>query len=1001
MAGILGGGSKATQAPVAVGALNIQQSSYGVPVTILYGTTRTTGNLLWYGNFYSVQQSTGGGGGKGGSSGGGGKGGGSSQFLYYASMAIGLCEGTVNFINNVWVTKQTTNMPGIGGQLFNGALNQSPWGYLTSNFAGQDDGYSNLAYVALQNYALGTSAETPQFSFEVAGPLSYTNVYAQQDALPDQVISDFLGRAAFPSTYIGSLTSFSNYCIAMGFFISPLVNQQRSASDWLKEWADTLNSEYVWSNKQLTVIPYADSTVTNNGVSFVPNLTPIYNLTDDDFIVTGDEDPVTIDRPDLADAYNQQPIEYFNRADQYNIETYTAEDAASVAMNGIRTAPTLQAHHVTNPLTAQTMANISLWRQINIEHGAQFSFKLPWNYILLDPMDLVTITDTALGMTNKLVRIKKIQEDKDGLLSITAEDMPGQIALPALFNSQNLIRATPNYNVAPGNINTPVFFESPLARVQSSAVELNIAVSGGANWGGCDVWMSTDGNTYTLFTQIVGGSRMGVLTAPLATFTPMAGANNIDSTDTLAISMAESNGVFNNAATNADAVNLNSLCFVDGEFICFGNDVLTAANAYNLTYLNRGCYASTISAHATGSNFVRVDNSVNAYDIDQSRVGQTLYFKFTSFNLWGGGLQSLANVPAYSYKILGTALLTPLANPTNVFVSYNQFIGILNWTGINDIRTPLYYEVRKGTTFATAQIVEITPNTSLPVYGTGTYWITALYFTPLGVPVYSSSPVSIAVSTPSIPLNVIDTFDEYATGWSGTCSGGAGLSGGYVQLAGAGDILSDSDIITTPDIIYYGGVASSGTYTAPAGHTITSNSVVNAKVIFNWLLTAINSAGGDIISMSDVLSVQDILNGGNQSLVYAVPQINLSTNGGVSYSGWQNWTPGFYTFNALQYRIIIYTLSSQVTAVLEGFSVIADIPTSTQQGSVTTSNSGSVAVTFTNQFNEIPVVTPTIVNAQAGDLPVLGTPTETGFTIAVVNAGVNVIRTVTWNALAY
>ena len=46
-------------------------------------------------------------------------------------------------------------------------------------------------------------------------------------------------------------------------------------------------------------------------------------------------------------------------------------------------------------------------------------------------------------------------------------------------------------------MNTPVFFESPLALMQSADVEVDIAVSGvNPLWGGCDIWISTDGVTY-------------------------------------------------------------------------------------------------------------------------------------------------------------------------------------------------------------------------------------------------------------------------------------------------------------------------------------------------------------------------------------------------------------------------------------------------------------------------------------------------------------------------
>ena len=1031
MSGILGGGTHASQPPVAIGALNIQQSSYGVPVPLVYGTNRTTGNLVWYSDFNSVQVSTGGGGGgKGGAlGGGGGKGGGSSQFQYYATMAVGICEGQINGIGTVWVSKQISNMSGQGGTLFNGALNQSPWGYITSKHPGQDDGYNKLAYAAFQNYSLGTSSETPQFSFEVYGLFPFGNGII--DASPDQVISDFLSRAAFPSSYVGSFATFASYCQAMGFFISPIVDQQKAASDWLKEWMDTLNAEFVWSNKQLTIVPYGDSTVSGNGVTFTPNLTPIYNLTDDNFIVNKDEDPVTVERPDLADAYNQQPIEYCNRANQYNIETYTAEDAGNVDMFGIRTAPTLRAHHVTDPNVAQNMASIALWHSINVDHGPTYTFRLPWNYILLDPMDLVTITDTNLGLVNKLVRIQKISEDKDGLLTVTCVDMPGDISLPALYNTQATNRTIPNYNTAPGNINPPVIFESPLALAQAALVQLNVAVSGGTNWGGCDVWMSTDGNTYSYYTQILGGSRMGFLSAALNSFTVAAGSNNIDTTNNLAVNMQESNGTFNNAASNADATNINTLCYVDGEFIAYGNDVLTGTNQYNLTYLNRGLYASTIKAHNSGSNFVRMDNSVTAIALNQSRVGQNLYFKFTSFNVWGGGVQSLANVPAYQYTVLGSALLTPLMPPTGLTVSYTAGIAILNWKPITDLRSPILYQIRKGTTFAAAQIIGYTTKTTYEVWGSDTYWVSAYYQTPLGVSVYSSGQPSIVVNTPNLAQNLIQSTDEKNSSWSGSVSGDATLVSNTIVVGGPGDILVDSDVITTPDVITYGAgsstsvvgdilsdsdiittadilqyggtsIAAYGTYTIPVGHIISCASVVCANVTCNWTINGFNALTSDILKYTDVLTIQDIFNGSLNASVYAQPQIQLSQDG-VNFGAWQNWVPGTYQFKAINFRINIYSLSSQVQAVLSDFNYSVDVPQSVFTGTLTTSGSGSTAVTFPGGYvyNTTPIIAPNIISASAGDIVVLTGVTTSGFSIEVLNSGSPVARSINWTSTGY
>ena len=162
--------------------------------------------------------------------------------------------------------------------------------------------------------------------------------------------------------------------------------------------------------------------------------------------------------------------------------------------------------------------------------------------------------------------------------------------------------------------------------------------------------------------------------------------------------------------------------------------------AYNLSYLNRGCYGSPISSHASGSKFARFDAGIFRYDVDQTYVGKTLYFKFLSYNQWGSGIQDLAEADAFSYTVLGTALLTPPANPANVTTNYFGDIAQVNWSSVNDIRTPIYYELRRGASFATATLIGRTTQPNFRVSGAGTYWVAALFITPLGVNVYSSSP---------------------------------------------------------------------------------------------------------------------------------------------------------------------------------------------------------------------------------------------------------------------
>ena len=102
MSGIFGGGGggQNTVEPVAAG-LRVQTSAYGLALPIVYGRTRVTGNLIWFGDFTPIphtatQQS----GGKGG----GGVSSSNTSYTYSTSFALGLCEGTI--------TGPTNTVPG-------------------------------------------------------------------------------------------------------------------------------------------------------------------------------------------------------------------------------------------------------------------------------------------------------------------------------------------------------------------------------------------------------------------------------------------------------------------------------------------------------------------------------------------------------------------------------------------------------------------------------------------------------------------------------------------------------------------------------------------------------------------------------------------------------------------------------------------------------------------------------------------------------------------------
>jgi hypothetical protein len=248
-------------------------------------------------------------------------------------------------------------------------------------------------------------------------------------------------------------------------------------------------------------------------------------------------------------------------------------------------------------------------------------------------------------------------------------------------------------------VNAPLIFEPPpvmLAARSITAPQIMIGASGGDNWGGCDVYLSLDSATYKRMGRIAAPSRQGVLANTLASGT------DPDTAHTLSVDMSESGRALGSGIT-ADADAFRTLCYVDGELIAYEMATLTGSDLYGLTYLRRGVYNTTISAHAAGSAFCRLDESVKSFDLPVtpvSYVGQTLYLKFLSYNIYGGGQQQLSAVSPYTYVPGGSGVF--VYPPTGVSFSVGAeqqkdgswiSFGVIAWTASQD---PLFdqYEVQ-------------------------------------------------------------------------------------------------------------------------------------------------------------------------------------------------------------------------------------------------------------------------------------------------------------------
>lgn len=446
------GGTNST-APTVYTGLNLQTSAQGIPVQLMWGKTRITPNIFWYNNFQAHKQSSKGGGGKGGSKG-------SGNYTYTAAVMLGLCEGPITGIENVWVDQTeytgSTGLAKLGLSICGGmagppygTMNQPVWPYLVTNYPAEAIPYESLAYVSNSNYKLGASAALPNHSFEVAGPLAYSMQSTgapDGDANPADIIPDFLTN---PQYSIGltsaqidsvSLAFYKTYCQAQGILFSPDLDTQEQVGETLDRWASLTNSWIFWSGGYLKFVPLGDSAITNNAVTYTPNLTIEYALTYDDVIATkvrqgaasgdgasktGDGGPIQVTRADPADCPNHVKIEIKDRGNAYNACPVEWQDQGLVDQFGQIDSDVTEAHELCDLGFAAIAVQLIGQRAAYIRNT--YAFKLGYEFSLLEPGDLLSLTDPHIGLNAFPVRIQSIDEDDSGNLSIVAEEFPGAI----------------------------------------------------------------------------------------------------------------------------------------------------------------------------------------------------------------------------------------------------------------------------------------------------------------------------------------------------------------------------------------------------------------------------------------------------------------------------------------------------------------------------------------------------------------------------------------------
>jgi Gene Transfer Agent (GTA)-like protein/putative tail protein len=161
--------------------LNIQTSTYGKTIPIVYGTAKISGNIIWAKPLNENKYID-----KNGSIT-------YSGYKYFATFALAICEGEIDSVLRVWADEKQIDPYSIKYTLYKGGEEQTPNPAIEKHEGvGNVPAYRGLAYVVFEDFPLEEYGNRiPNFSFEVkravfreAGEIALEDVVSAVNIIP-------------------------------------------------------------------------------------------------------------------------------------------------------------------------------------------------------------------------------------------------------------------------------------------------------------------------------------------------------------------------------------------------------------------------------------------------------------------------------------------------------------------------------------------------------------------------------------------------------------------------------------------------------------------------------------------------------------------------------------------------------------------------------------------------------------------------------------------------
>lgn len=336
--------------------------------------------------------------------------------------------------------------------------------------------------------------------------------------------------------------------------------------------------------------------------------------------LSADQDVMTCTIPQFQDLPGKVEINYISSDNGRFMQSATQIDVRQLDDDLINVV-TLQYSLTMTDYNAKTLAS----RILDTSHreGRSFNFKLPIRYLG------TTVTDVITVDWNGVPLILEIQECELGLF--------GEMRCKAVL-AENTSTTYTNFNAGSGVVNIPTSagIAVPASFFAWSGKEIRdedqiypgfyVGATGPYNWTGGGIYYSVDGGASYVFAQsIPNKTAVGLSTTTLGAGT----AGVWDTVNTVTVTLDDT-GELQSSTDAAVLAGLDNWAYIGGEYIGFVNATLVSGRTYTLSRLRRGGRGTTVTAKASGSNFVKMESSVARVPVATSLQGTTVKVKVVS-----------------------------------------------------------------------------------------------------------------------------------------------------------------------------------------------------------------------------------------------------------------------------------------------------------------------------------------------------------------------------------